>query len=90
MKTSLASVKLTSKNQLTVPAHVARQLHLSAGDHLSYEVRNGAIILKPRPTIAQQLRGLWADNAAANKGVASDASIRETLKTYHQNQQDTP
>ncbi len=90
MKTFGASLKLTSKNQLTVPAHVARQLHLSAGDRLSYEVRNGAIILKPRPTTTQQLKSLWADNAKANKGVASDESIRETLKTYHRNRPERP
>ena len=90
MNTSETSLKLTSKNQLTVPAHVARQLHLSAGDRLAYEVRNGTIILKPRPTVAQRLNELWLTNAKANKGVASDDSIRNTLKEYHSGQQDRP
>ena len=90
MKTINTSLKLTSKNQLTVPAHVARQLHLSAGDRLAYEVADGAIILKRRPTVAQRLKDVWADNAKANKGVASDASIRETINNHYRDQKETP
>lgn len=86
MKISESSIKLTSKHQLTVPARVVRKLRLSAGDRLAYELRDGALILRPRPTVAQQLGGLWADNAKANRGVASDASIAGTLKDYYRAQ----
>jgi AbrB family looped-hinge helix DNA binding protein len=88
MKTQADTVKLTSKNQLTVPARVVRQLQLSAGDRLAYEVHEGVLILKPRSTITQQLQELWLDNAKVNKGVATDDSIRETLKEFHHNQPD--
>lgn len=84
------SVKLTSKHQLTVPANVVRKLGLSAGDRLNYEIHNGAIVLKPRPTNLDQLEKLWQNNAQANKGVASDESIKSTLRQYHKNQTARP
>lgn len=78
-----ATIKITSKHQLTVPAQAVRQLHLSAGDFLHYELRGNTLILKPRPSVGQRLQTVWQQNAKTNRGVASDASIKQTLGTYH-------
>lgn len=86
MNSSATSVTLTSKHQLTVPAAVVRELKLSVGDRLSYKVEDDAIILKRRPAISQQLEKLWADSAKRNKGVASDASIKESVRNYYRSQ----
>jgi bifunctional DNA-binding transcriptional regulator/antitoxin component of YhaV-PrlF toxin-antitoxin module len=85
MNTPQASVKLTSKHQFTVPADVMRQLKLATGDRLTYKVQDGAIVLKPRPTIAQQLEKMWAENVKINKGVASDTSIKQSVRDYYRN-----
>lgn len=86
MNSSLNSIKLTSKHQLTVPAAVVRQLKLQAGARLTYKVKDGAIILKPRPGLGKDLDKLWADSARLNKGVASDESIKESVREYYRSQ----
>jgi bifunctional DNA-binding transcriptional regulator/antitoxin component of YhaV-PrlF toxin-antitoxin module len=90
MKRSTNTIKLTGKNQLTVPAEAARQLKLQSGDFLQYELRAGTLVLSPRPTIKQRLQDVWADNAKANKGAASDESIKQTLGDFHSNQNSRP
>lgn len=90
MDDSQASVKLTSKHQLTIPAQVVRQLRLSVGDRLVYRVSNGTFILVPRPSVRQKLGKVQTSNAKANHSVASDASIRQTLRQYHRSQTETP
>lgn len=77
------SVTLTSKNQLTMPVAVARQLKLKPGSRLDYSVKNGSVTFKPQPTVAQRLEVMWAENARVNKGVASDASIKESVREYY-------
>lgn len=84
------SIKLTGKNQLTVPAKVARQLGLERGDFLQYAVKDQMLVLKLRPSVGQRLKDVWADNATANKGAASDDSIKKTLRSYHTKQKSRP
>lgn len=86
MNSSATSVTLTSKHQLTVPAAVVRRLKLSVGDRLTYKVEDDAIILRRRPTVSEQLADMWAKNAKLNKGMASDASIKESVRDYFRNQ----
>jgi AbrB family looped-hinge helix DNA binding protein len=40
---------LSSKNQVTVPVSVVRELGLSPGDKLAVRLEDGAIVLRPRP-----------------------------------------
>jgi antitoxin PrlF len=58
--------KLSAKYQIVIPRDARRQLGLAAGDRLLLEVRDGALVLTPRPTsYAKHLRGLhrevWRD-----------------------------
>lgn len=62
---SQLSVKISSKNQISVPSAIRKELHLEPGDHLLARVRDGVIVLVPRRQDAlEQLRGLhreiWA------------------------------
>jgi len=90
MKNSTASVKLTSKNQLTMPASVVRKLKLQPGNYLNYRISNGRLILSPRPSINEQLEKIWAENAKYIKGAASDESIKETMADYYRKQAKRP
>ncbi len=58
--------KLSTKHQIVIPRDARRQLSLAPGDRLLIEVRDGALILTPRPqSYARHLRGLhrevWRD-----------------------------
>jgi bifunctional DNA-binding transcriptional regulator/antitoxin component of YhaV-PrlF toxin-antitoxin module len=88
--TPTKSVTLTSKHQLTVPARVVRQLKLQAGDRLAYQIEGDSLVLRPRASVKQQLAALHALTARANKGVASDESIKQTLSDYHRRQTQRP
>ena len=55
----MLSVKISTKHQIVVPSAVRRELHLQPGDRLTVEVREGEIVLRPRPEKAsERLRGL--------------------------------
>ena len=52
-------VKISSKHQIAVPSAIRKELHLEAGDHLLAQVRDGVIILVPKPIDPiEELRGL--------------------------------
>ena len=51
---------VTGKNQVTVPAKLARQLDIKAGTRLEWEISDGALIVRPllsRHELAAQLAG---------------------------------
>lgn len=51
-------VKVSSKHQIAVPASVRRQLAIGAGDYLSVDVQDGAIVMIPKSTDPiEELRG---------------------------------
>ena len=57
-----AKVKISSKHQIAVPSAVRKELHLSAGDHLLVQVRDGVMVLVPeRGDAVDQLRGLYRE-----------------------------
>jgi len=42
-------LKLSSKYQVVIPKEVRKKLNLHAGDKLIVEIREGKIVLRPRP-----------------------------------------
>jgi AbrB family looped-hinge helix DNA binding protein len=59
-------VKISRKNQISVPAATRRQLAIGPGDRLDVDVRDGAIVLRPRRAmLVDELRDLapqlWQD-----------------------------
>ena len=45
----VALSKLSSKNQITLPVAILRELGLRPGDRLTVRLEDGRIVLKPRP-----------------------------------------
>ena len=67
-------VKVSSKNQIAVPAAVRRQLRIKSGDELIVEVRDGYVVLMPEPaSYSERLRGLHHDVWA---GIDAQAYVR--------------
>ena len=60
------TVKVSSRNQIVIPAEARRELGIEPGDQLLVSVREGMIFLLPKPeNMASYLRGLhkeiWQD-----------------------------
>ncbi len=52
-------VKVNTRHQIAIPAAVRKELHIESGDHLLVEIRNGHILLMPKPRdYSQHLHGL--------------------------------
>lgn len=55
------SVKVSTKHQISVPSEVRRRLGIEAGDRLSVEISDDAIVLRRRPgRPSERLRQLGA------------------------------
>lgn len=65
----IAQAKLTSKNQITIPAEARRRLGLRAGDTVYVALEHGQIVLKGlRQGWTEAYRGLGAEMWAAEGG----------------------
>lgn len=68
---------ISSKNQITLPAHLLRQMGLGAGDRLAVTVEGNRLVLRPRPKdwvayYGGSLQGLYGQNRQE-----IDAYVRE-------------
>jgi AbrB family looped-hinge helix DNA binding protein len=55
-------VKVSSNNQIAVPAKARERLGISKGDYLLVEIRDGSILLVPEPAdYVEHLRGLHSE-----------------------------
>ena len=58
----MLSVKVSTKHQIVVPSEARRSLGIVPGDRLEVEVKDGSIVLRPRPRRAsERLRGVGGD-----------------------------
>ncbi len=58
---------ISSKNQITLPAHLLRELGLNPGDRLAIDLEGERLVLRPRPRdwvrhYAGSLRGLYGQD----------------------------
>jgi len=74
----LATAKLSSKNQITIPKRITNQLGLVSGDRLSLEVRKDEIVLKAPSRVKRPTELLYN---SVNKKVDVLQVIRSFRKT---------
>jgi AbrB family looped-hinge helix DNA binding protein len=53
----VASVKVSTKYQISIPSEARRRLGIEAGNRLSVEIVDGAMVLRLRPELASER--LW-------------------------------
>ncbi len=53
----MLSVKVSSKNQINVPARVRRELGIKAGDRLSVEIRGRELVMRQGGSAVDRLYG---------------------------------
>lgn len=75
-------VKVSSKNQITLPVAVLKNLKISSGSRLSLEEKEGILILSPqRISFARQSAGSLKKYISEGKtGVPFDEVQKETYK----------
>ena len=53
---------ITSKNQITIPAAVVRQMKLGPQRTVVVEWRGDEIVIKPQPDVREEFEALWVKN----------------------------
>jgi AbrB family looped-hinge helix DNA binding protein len=75
-----ATAKVSGKNQIVLPKEIRQRLGVKAGDDLLFIVREGEIIVRPRPaSFAKAMRGL---HKQVWEGVDVDRWIGEERATW--------
>jgi len=75
-------VKVSSKNQIAIPAAVRRKLQIKGGDHLLVDVRDGYLILIPEPRdYSQRLHGLHRE---VWDGIEPQEYVRQEREAWHE------
>lgn len=64
-----AVATISTKNQITLPAHLLRELGIGPGDRLAIKLEGKRLVMRPRPKnwaeyYAGSLRGVYGDTAA--------------------------
>ena len=76
----ITTVKISSKHQIVIPREARKQLGLSAGDQLLVEVRNGTLVMRPRPrSYTKHLEGLHRE---VWEGVDALQYVRDERKAW--------
>lgn len=66
-----AEATITSKNQITIPSRVVKQLKLHNTRVFSLEVKEGSILLTPKPNLEDTMSKYWTKHSA-NSPVSDD------------------
>src|SRR5215216_6788231 len=74
---------ISTKNQITLPVQLLRQMGVGPGDRLAVTLESGRLVLRARPKdwvehYAGSLRGLWGNSVEE-----IDAHVRELRDTTH-------
>jgi AbrB family looped-hinge helix DNA binding protein len=54
----MLSVKVSSKNQISLPSEARKRLGIQPGDRLTVEIRDDALVLAPRRKASERMRGI--------------------------------
>ena len=86
----MTSVKVSSKHQISLPSDARRRLGIQAGDRLSVEIREDAIVLRRRsPRPSERLMGLGREVWDSVDPVQFVRRIRDEVEA-HGSPPDTP
>jgi AbrB family looped-hinge helix DNA binding protein len=72
----MLSVKVSTKHQIAVPSEARRRLGIEAGDRLSVEVTDDALVLRVRPALPSERLRLLGEARDVWKGVDPVTFVR--------------
>ena len=78
MKTK--EITITSKNQITIPIDYVRRSKLRKGSRLTVILRNGALVIKPAPTVEQIMAPVWQEMKKYVKKPLNDKELKQAIR----------
>jgi AbrB family looped-hinge helix DNA binding protein len=76
---STKNITITSKNQITIPADIVREMQLNTHRRLSIRKRGNELILRPEPDLEDKLEEIW-EQLPSFPGTATDEILKSTTK----------
>ncbi|MFA5831368.1 MAG: AbrB/MazE/SpoVT family DNA-binding domain-containing protein [Candidatus Paceibacterota bacterium] len=73
-------VKVKSKGQVTIPARMREELHLSDGDFLEAVVKNNGVFFIPKTLVNREIDGIFEQGMSdyrKGKGSGAFSSVKE-------------
>jgi AbrB family looped-hinge helix DNA binding protein len=79
---SSAVSRVTSQNQISIPAAIRRRFRIGAGTELIWEERDGVLVVRPKRYTLDDLRALCAERPVPTRTLsqirrARDKALRE-------------
>ena len=69
---------ITSKNQITIPSKVVKELKLHSTRVFSLEVKEGSILLTPKPNLSNTMSKYWSLHQA--KVPVNDKDLKDAIR----------
>ncbi|MGO8994764.1 MAG: AbrB/MazE/SpoVT family DNA-binding domain-containing protein, partial [Polyangiaceae bacterium] len=73
-----ATSRVTSQNQISIPAEVRRRFRIAPGTELVWEERDGALFVRPKRFTIDDLRALCADRPVRRRSLAAIREARDS------------
>ncbi len=78
------NAKITSKNQLTLPAKLVRKYKIDKNRAVTITENNGVIEIRPQPTLEERMRQAWK-KLPAFQGTKTDEDLKQAIRDTYSN-----
>jgi AbrB family looped-hinge helix DNA binding protein len=76
---TIRNIIITSKNRITIPADILKEMQLNGDRLLSIRSRGNEVILKPEPALKVQLQKIW-EQLPPFRGTLSEEDLKYTTQ----------
>lgn len=73
------NARVTSKNQLTLPAKLVRKYKIDKNRAVTITDRNGVIEIRPQPTLEERMHQAW-EKLPPFKGTRDDEELKQAIQ----------
>jgi len=80
-------ITITTKNQVTIPANLVRELHLKRTRKLRVKRRGDSIVLTPLPSLENSLKSIWDRTKNKPAKPLSEDEINQSIRSIAVNRQ---
>jgi AbrB family looped-hinge helix DNA binding protein len=71
---------VTSKNQVTLPAKLVRKYGLNKGRMITFTDKDGAIEIRPQPSLGELMAPIWKETAKYIRRPISDEELKQAIR----------
>lgn len=73
-------VKLTSKNQITLPVKIVRDMGLDKNRYITIKRRGASLLLSAEESFDERMKLIWAEAAKYIKRPQTDEEIKQAIR----------